>query len=382
MDKMVDIVIVNYRVPLFVAQVLFSLQAIPADTPRTIWVVDNHSEDNSTAYLKKLFPEVNFIENSRNGGFAEANNIAIRASSAPYVLLLNPDTLVGESTLSRCIEVMEKYPTCGAVGAKLIDARGNFLPECRRYSVSLWSTFCKLSGLSKRFPKSRLFNRYYMGYRDESLPSEVGMLCGAFMLMRREALEKVGLLDERYFMYGEDIDLCYAMKKAGYSIRYQPTPVLHYKGESESAAFNPQRYNEAFYGAMGLFYEKYHPKNTFTKHIIKRLLQQKIKRATTLSPQRGKEIPSLSHTEGKAYRLDLNKEIPNLSSIPRGSFLIVEPTAGIYDKLLVLLESCRGKGLTLITYYPKLSTKGLQPTFPLIQGVALGPGGLCSDLFH
>lgn len=376
MNKAVDIIIVNYRVPLFVEQVLRSIGSTPCDIKTNVWVVDNHSEDGSIAYLKTRFPEVNFIENTRNGGFAEANNIGIKASSSPYVLLLNPDTMVGESTLEECLSILESTPNCGAVGAKLINAHGTFLPECRRGSVSLWSSFCKLCGLSKRFPKSRLFNRYYMGYLDENLPAEVGLLCGAFMLMRREALLAVGMLDERYFMYGEDIDLCYALRKAGYSIKYHPTPVLHYKGESESAAFNPERYNKAFYGAMGLFYEKYHPRRFLSKAIVKILLRKKIERATR-HPQKRKELPSTTLGKNVAtYAIDLGKEFPDLSQFPKGSFLVVEPKKGLYDRLLLLLEQCEVKGLTVLTHYPELSTQGLQPFHPIVKGITLGPGGL------
>lgn len=375
MDKTVDIIIVNYRVPLFVEQVLYSIRSTPRNIKTNVWVVDNHSEDGSIAYLQTRFPEVNFIENTRNGGFAEANNIGIKASSSPYVLLLNPDTIIGESTLEECLCVLESTPNCGAVGAKLINAHGTFLPECRRGSVSLWSSFCKLSGLSKRFPKSRLFNRYYMGYQDENLPSKVGLLCGAFMLMRREALSAIGLLDERYFMYGEDIDLCYTLMKAGYTIQYHPTPVLHYKGESESAAFNPKRYNKAFYGAMGLFYEKYHPRRFLSKSIIKILLRKKIERATA-HPQKRKELPSTTLEKSVAtYTIDLAKDFPDLSQFPQGSFLVVEPKEGLYDQLLQLLEQCEGKGLTVLTHYPELSTQGLQPFLPIVKGITLGPGG-------
>lgn len=382
----IDIIIVNYKVPLFVEQLLYSIRS--AKTEKlflNVWVVDNHSEDNSLPYLKKKFPEVNFIANPRNGGFAEANNIAIKASSSPYVLLLNPDTIIGETTLIDCLNEIKKYTNCGAIGGKLIDAHGNFLPECRRGRVSLWSTFCRLSGLSKIFPNNILFNQYYLGYLDKDTSCEVQVLCGAFIFMKREALEKVGLLDERYFMYGEDVDLCYAIRKIGYSIRYIPTPILHYKGESESAAYNPIRYAQAFYGAMSLFYDKYHSKRLLSRHLIRFLLNQKIKKARNKPiKQHKKNIEKLSYEGGKIYSIDLEQYscciprniIQMIDEIPNGSYIKVKPNPGYYDTLLFILNLCNSKDITLLTEYPLLSTDGLQPIIPLVKDFIIAPGGI------
>lgn len=375
-----DIIVVNYKVPLFVAQALQAVRAATKDINAKVWVVDNDSQDGSLAYLQARFPEVHYIKNRSNEGFSKANNLAIRASSAPYVLLLNPDTIIGESTLTDCLQVLYDNPRYGAVGAKLLNSRGEFLPECRRGAVTLWNTFCRLSGLAPRFPKSKLFNRYALGYIDEDTAIEPKILSGAFMLLRREALEKVGLLDERYFMYGEDIDLSYAIRKAGYKICYIPTPVLHYKGESESAAYNPTRYSKAFYGAMALFYAKYHPYRILSQKGVQLLTNHMVKRAERTPRKRLKKTISKGSDKRTIYPIDLktNPVIP--PAVEPGSYVIVQPSDGLYDRLLAILPTLRVLDLTLLTHYPHATTSGLQPNVPLCEEVILGPGGLYTTL--
>lgn len=372
----VDIIIVNYKVPLFVEQALRSLESAARYCSFEIWLVDNDSGDNSIKYLQERFPKVHFIENNHNGGFAEANNLAIRASKSPYVLLLNPDTMIGESTLPDCLEVMERHPDYGAVGGKLLNAKGEFLPECHRGSVSLWSSFCRVSKLTSRFPKSRLFNGYYKGYLDENKPANVNILCGAFMFMRRKVLEEIGLLDERYFMYGEDVDLSYAIRRAGYKIYYIPSPILHYKGESESAAYDPLRYSQAFYGAISLFYEKYHPYRVLSKRIIHQFMKRKIQNAKKNPPKSPKEQTTGKNISNNHVKIDIRDVAHLPSDLPPGSYVVVQPSEGYYDRLLSLLSEIYEHQATLITYYPEASTKGLQPGIPLVKGILLAPGGL------
>lgn len=368
----IDVIIVNYKVPLFVEQTIKSVLAASKNIPTAIWVVDNNSNDNSVPYLKARFPEVNYISNTENVGFSKANNQAIRSSSAPFVLLLNPDTIIGENTLVACLEEMNNNTACGAIGIRMHDAEGNYKPECRRGSFSLWNTCCKIIGLSSKFPNCHLFNGYYMGLNEKHKAGKANILCGAFMFMRRQALEKAGLLDERFFMYGEDVDLSYSITKNGYNIRYLPIPMLHYKGESESAAFNPKRYYPAFYGAMLLFYQKHHPNNIFMQAIVKHVVQWKIKQSLKKNYSKEKR-PIDTHN---LYHYNLNDPFPNL---PSGTTIIVEPTPGTYQKLLNLIAHSEGKQYTFITHYPNCSTQGLQPTIPyrsLDEGITLSPGGL------
>lgn len=256
MPLRLSVIIVNYNVRAFLEQALLSVRRAMRGIEGEVWVVDNHSVDDSVRMVQEKFPEVRLIANRDNPGFAVANNQAIRASAGEYVLLLNPDTLVEEDTFQKCLAFMDAHPEAGALGVKLIDGSGKFLPESRRGFPSPWVAFCKTVGLSAIFPKSRLFNGYYLGYygEDETHPADV--LVGAFMFIRRSALDRAGLLDEAFFMYGEDIDLSYRIKQAGFENYYFPeTKTIHYKGEStKKGSLN---YVRTFYQAMIIFTRKH-----------------------------------------------------------------------------------------------------------------------------
>lgn len=251
-----SVIIVNYNVRYFLEQALRSVRKAMVGIDGDVWVVDNNSVDDSVRMVKTVFPEVKLIANAHNPGFSFANNQAIRASKGAYVLLLNPDTLVEEDTFSKCLEFMDAHPNAGALGVKLIDGSGKYLPESKRGFPSPWVAFCKTVGLSGLFPKSKLFNRYYLGHLSENEIQEIDVLVGAFMFIRRDALEKAGLLDETFFMYGEDIDLSYRIQKAGYKNYYFPeTKIIHYKGEStKKGSLN---YVKTFYQAMIIFARKH-----------------------------------------------------------------------------------------------------------------------------
>ena len=250
-----SIIIVNYNVKYFLEQCLCSVRAAIAGMEAEVLVVDNHSADGSVEYLRPRFPEVTFIENKDNPGFAKANNQAIRISSGEYVLLLNPDTVIGEESMRSLCFFMDEHPEAGGIGVKMLDGHGAFLAESKRSFPSPWVSFCKIFGLSKLFPSSRLFARYSLPYLNKEKQHKVEVLAGAFMFLRREALDKVGLLDESFFMYGEDIDLSYRIVKGGYANYYIPERILHYKGESTK--HGDIKYVKAFYGAMLIFYRKF-----------------------------------------------------------------------------------------------------------------------------
>ncbi len=255
-ETKLSVVIVNYNVKYFLEQCLCSVQAATTGFDVEIWVVDNASTDGSVDYLRPLFPNVKFIENDDNPGFAKANNQALRKCRGEYVLLLNPDTIVGDSLRTLCC-FMDEHPEAGGVGVKMINAHGVFLPESKRSFPSPRVSFCKLFGLSKLFPRSRRYASYSLPYLNENEQHSVEVLSGAFMLLRHEALDKIGLLDESFFMYGEDIDLSYRMILNGYTNYYLPERILHYKGESTKYA--DKKYLDAFYAAMLIFYKKYYP---------------------------------------------------------------------------------------------------------------------------
>lgn len=253
---MLSVIIVNYKVKHYLGQCLRSVaKASKGITVETI-VVDNASNDGSVEYLKEHFPGITLFASDENLGFAKANNLAIRNSHGKYVLLLNPDTIVAENTFSDFIEFMESHPDAGGCGAYMLHTDGTFAPESRRGLPTPFVAFCKMSGLAALFPKSRTFGRYYMRYLDENKENPIEILSGAFMFLRREALDKAGLLDEDFFMYGEDIDLSYRILKAGYKNYFLPSRILHYKGES--TVKSSYRYVHTFYQAMQLFFNKHY----------------------------------------------------------------------------------------------------------------------------
>jgi GT2 family glycosyltransferase len=256
---LLSVVIVNFNVRYFLEQCLDSVaKALENLAPQTaeVFVVDNASVDGSQQMVKDRFPWCHLIENSENVGFSRANNQAIRISGGRYILLLNPDTLIQPDTLSRVCAFMEEHPEAGALGVRMVDGRGRFLPESKRGLPTPLTAFFKVFGLSALFPQSRLFGRYHLRYLDEFQVHAVDVLSGAFMLIRRSALKKAGLLDEDFFMYGEDIDLSYRLQKAGYTNYYYPlTTIIHYKGEStKKGSLN---YVRVFYQAMIIFAEKH-----------------------------------------------------------------------------------------------------------------------------
>lgn len=251
-----SVIIVNYNVRHFLEQALLSVRKAGAGVAVEVWVVDNNSVDDSVAMVQSKFPEVRLIANRGNPGFAVANNQAIRASSGEYVLLLNPDTVVEEDTFSKCLEFMDAHPEAGGLGVRMIDGAGKFLPESKRGFPTPWVAFSKTFGLSKLFPRSAFFNGYHLGHLDEYGVHSVDVLSGAFLLTRRTVLEEIGLLDEAFFMYGEDIDLSYRIIRAGYQNFYFPkTTIIHYKGEStKKGSLN---YVRSFYNAMIIFARKH-----------------------------------------------------------------------------------------------------------------------------
>lgn len=252
----ISVVIVNYNVKHFLEQCLSSAEKALTGIEGEIIVVDNQSKDGSIEMLQDKFPTIRLIANKENKGFSVANNQGIKEAKGEYILLLNPDTVIEEDGIKRTIQFMNEHPKAGALGVKMLDGKGNFLPESKRGLPTPWVAFCKMFGLSKLFPKSELFNQYYLGYLDENKINEVGVLSGAFMLIRKNILDKIGLLDESFFMYGEDIDLSYRITQAGYKNYYYPeTKIIHYKGEStKKGSLN---YVKVFYTAMILFAEKH-----------------------------------------------------------------------------------------------------------------------------
>ena len=242
-----SIVIVSYNVRTYLEQCLQSVQKALEGIEGEVFVVDNHSEDDSVAVVRTDYPWVRLIESPENVGFARANNIAIRQSEAEYVLLLNPDTVVEENTLRQSLAFMDSHPEAGGAGVMMHNADGTLAPESRRAIPTPWVSCLKMLGFTKR---------YYMSHLPWDQPSQIEVISGAFCLLRKKALDEIGLLDETFFMYGEDIDLSYRLLKGGWQNWYLPYSIIHFKGKSTQKS--DYRYVHIFYQAMLIFFRKHY----------------------------------------------------------------------------------------------------------------------------
>ena len=251
-----SIIIVNYNVKHFLEQCLKSVEKAIEPLDAEIIVVDNNSVDGSLKMLNYKFPKVIVISNKTNTGFSVANNQGINLAKGEHILLLNPDTVVQEDTLLKCVEFLETNESAGALGIKMFDGKGKFLPESKRGLPTPSVAFFKIFGLSSIFPKSKIFGQYHLGYLNKNENHEVEVLSGAFMMIKKKVIEKVGNLDETFFMYGEDIDLSYRIIKGGYKNYYfAESNIIHYKGEStKKSSIN---YVFVFYKAMIIFAKKH-----------------------------------------------------------------------------------------------------------------------------
>jgi GT2 family glycosyltransferase len=251
---------VNYNVKHFLEQCLHSVYRALHGIRSEVIVVDNNSVDGSVALIHEKFPHVKLIQNAKNVGFSMANNQAIKQSSGEVILLLNPDTVVQEDTLVKTLAFMETHAECGGLGITMLDGKGNFLPESKRGLPTPPVAFYKIFGFARFFPQSKIFGQYHLTYLDKTKTHEVDVLSGAFMMIRKKVLDEIGLLDENFFMYGEDIDLSYRIIRAGYKNYYfADSSIIHYKGESTKKS--SVNYVIVFYKAMAIFATKHFSQN-------------------------------------------------------------------------------------------------------------------------
>lgn len=247
-----SIIIVNYNVTRLLRNCLLSIQKYAEGEDYEVIVIDNASTDASWSDLIPEFPKVHFISSEHNEGFAVANNKAIKTAAGEYVLLLNPDTELEGYYMKDILDFSDSKPDFGCLGVRMHDAEGNFLPESKRSVPDMFNSFEKLFTNFKRSNSQS----YYRSDIDENAVAEVDVVTGAFLLIRREVYEKIGGLDEAYFMYGEDIDLCYTLLRSGYkNYYYGKASLLHHKGES---TIKDEVYLDRFYGAMQIFIDKYY----------------------------------------------------------------------------------------------------------------------------
>ncbi len=381
-----SIVIVNYNVKHFLEQCLNSVQRATIHLDSEVIVVDNNSVDGSVQMVRSKFPDVKLIANKENTGFSKANNQAIRDSFGEYVLLLNPDTVVEEDTLEKVVQFMDDHPDAGGLGVKMFDGKGKFLPESKRGLPTPHVAFHKIFGISALLPKSKRFGKYHLSYLDRDKNHEIDILSGAFMLMRKSVLNQVGLLDESFFMYGEDIDLSYRIQKAGYKNYYfAGTQIIHYKGESTKKG--SVNYVFIFYNAMLIFAKKhFSAKNARTFGFLIKLaiyiragaaiFNRAIK--TFLVPISDLTLTILllfvlRHYYQEASHINLD---PNLvqTALPLYAitWLIVNYLIGVYDKPFKVLELAKG---TLCGLLATLTIYSILPdTFRFSRAIVLlGP---------
>ena len=254
--KKLTIIIVSFNVREYLDQCLQSVKKALQGIDGEIIVVDNQSEDDTVEYVRAHHPEVQVIESGGNVGFARANNLGIRQSDSEYVLLLNPDTVVGLHTLTDVLEFMDSHEMVGAAGVQMLNADGTKAMESRRGRPTPIVSFYKMCGLADLFPRSRTFARYYMSWLSWYEPAEIDVVSGAFFFVRRKALDEVGLLDEDFFMYGEDIDLSCRLLNAGWHNCYLPSRIVHYKGGCTDKT--TVRYVRVFYNAMIIYFRKHY----------------------------------------------------------------------------------------------------------------------------
>ncbi len=257
-------IIVNYNVARFCEQTVRALLASDAAAETEIFVVDNASTDDSLACLhhsfpEELYPQVHILDAGENLGFGRANNLAAKQAQGEYILFLNPDTLPAEDTTQQMLDFADAHPDMGALGVSMINEDGTFAPESRRGLPTPWTAFCKMSGLTALFPKSRRFGHYYMAYLPNDRAHQTEVVSGACMMVRNDGRGE--WFDPDFFMYGEDVDLSYRLMLEGKHNYYMPAGLLHYKGESTNKT--GYRYAHVFYGAMLIFLRKHFPRYAF-----------------------------------------------------------------------------------------------------------------------
>ena len=266
-SKLLSIIIVNYCAKNLLKKCLESILKYEKDTEFEVIVVDNDSKDHSQEMVKSNFPHVKLIENKRNSGFSHGCNQGIRESQGRYILLLNPDTELTPGGFKKMIAFMDSRPEIGICGPKMVDRNGNLQFSCRSFPSYLTAISSSQSVLNRIFPKNPLSRKYLLKDQDHSQIREVDWVSGSCLLVKREMLEKVGLLDQRFFMYVEDVDLCYRAKMADFSVFYfPPVLVIHYIGKStqkRKLAMLVEHHRSMYY-----FYRKHHEANVFLRGIV------------------------------------------------------------------------------------------------------------------
>jgi GT2 family glycosyltransferase len=352
-----SVIILNYNVAPFLRLCLQSVQQAVSEINAEVIVVDNASSDDSCEMVKTFFPNVTLIKNPENNGFSAGNNIGVTAATGEYICLLNPDTVVGHNCFKDALDFAQSKDNLGALGVKMIDGCGNFLPESKRCVPTIKVSLKKLLGYKKA--------GYYASNLQPDQDGEVQILVGAFMLMRNDRYLEVKGLDEDFFMYGEDIDLSYKFLKAGYSNYYKgSTAIIHYKGES---TVKNKAYYDRFYSAMHIFYSKHFSKNPLTLPLLK-VAVGILKLLKSGSPKSSTKNEQVNAALLLSDNMALRKELTKLITLPISSLSkSLAMDGGITQRLLIfdsqytsetqiidLMQLLKGNG-NRFRIYPKKS---------------------------
>jgi GT2 family glycosyltransferase len=346
-----SIIIVNYNVKEFLQNLIHSIHKAAQNLTYEIIIIDNASSDGSVEFISEKFPEIKLIPNDVNLGFGKANNQGLKIAKGNYILLINPDSLVSEDTFSKLISFFENHPGVGLASCKILNPDGTLQLACRRSYPGPWTSFCKVTGLSTLFPKSKLFARYNLTYMDENQSYEVDAISGSFMMMKKEVYEKVGGFDEDYFMYGEDLDLCYRIQKSGYKVFYfHESQVIHYKGESTKRSNIDE--TALFYNAMNIFVKKHLSSSLLVQFILRSAIG--IRKILAFLGKRklvffavlidfivydiSLIISELLYQSVRSWRGFPQFSFPIIFSIPAISYIIIAASFGVYkrDSLSIL----------------------------------------------
>lgn len=349
-----SVIILNYNVRYFLEQCVLSVQKALEGIDGEIIVVDNHSSDDSCAMMKQLFPNVKLIENKENLGFPKGNNIGVAQAKGEFICILNPDTVVSEDTFSKILNTENWQPNTGIIGCKLIDGTGNFLPESKRGVPTPWVSFTKIFGLYK---VSNLFGKYYAQHLTENQSGKVGILVGAFMVMKRKLYNEIGGFDENCFMYSDDIDLSYmVLQKGKYNYYFHETVVIHYKGES---TIRDEKYMKRFQEAMQFFYKKHFKKSQFFNLFMKigAFAFSSFKKSQSKRIQ--KEIDYYLIFSKENIPLDLGKKVSVLNDFSQfkndyrfNVEIIFDTKSFSYKDIIDFMNLNKSKNLTFKNYIP------------------------------
>lgn len=383
-----SIIIVSYNVKHYLHQCIDSLLKAVRNIDAEICVIDNHSKDGTVESLKHYGENIKVIASNHNNGFAKANNMAIRQTTGEYVLLINPDTFVGEDSIKQCIAFMDSHAKAGGLGVQMLKSDGGKALESRRGLPTPMTSFYKMCGLCAKYPANKRFGKYYMCDMPWNEPGRIEIISGAFCMLRRTALNKTGLLDEDFFMYGEDIDLSYRLLKGGYENWYLPVKILHYKGEStHKSSF---RYVHVFYEAMLIFFRKHYGHLSFWLCIpikmaiyvkatlaLMKMMTENINKILGFTYKRRKKSPrymfigsqeSLEACHNIAYKNgldaiffksdeDSNKE-GHLKYMEQAAnstlvYAVYDVSAYKYETILEIFSQNSNKNVLIGTYHPK-----------------------------